>query len=70
MGLYRDHGKENGNYCTIIGHILETYWGYMDQMDKQMEHDMETVILQGLYWGNLRVVLGLYGDNGKEHGNY
>ena len=21
-------------------------------------------------WGTIRVILGLYGDNGKEHGNY
>ena len=21
-------------------------------------------------WGNIRVILGLYGDNGKEDGNY
>ena len=21
-------------------------------------------------WGNIRAILGLYGDNGKEHGNY
>ena len=23
----------------------------------------------GTRWGNVRVVLGLYGDNGKENGN-
>ena len=26
-------------------------------------------LILGLYWGNMRVVLGLYGDNGKENGN-
>ena len=25
MGLYRDNGKENGNYCSILG----LYWGYI-----------------------------------------
>ena len=24
----------------------------------------------GLYWGYIRVILGLYGDNGKENGSY
>ena len=23
----------------------------------------------GTHWGNVRVLLGLYGDNGEEHGN-
>ena len=22
------------------------------------------------YWGDIKVILGLYGDNGKENGNY
>ena len=22
MGLYRDNGKENGDYCVLIGYIL------------------------------------------------
>ena len=24
----------------------------------------------GRHWGNVRVMLGLYGDNGKENGNH
>ena len=28
LGLYRDNGKENGNYCTIIGYILGLYTTY------------------------------------------
>ena len=24
----------------------------------------------GAHWGNIGVILGLYGDNGKENGNY
>ena len=22
LGVYRDHGKENGNYCSIIGYRM------------------------------------------------
>ena len=29
LGLYRDNGKENGNYLIIIGYILGLYWGYI-----------------------------------------
>ena len=25
-GLYRDNGKENGNYYSIIGFMLGLYW--------------------------------------------
>ena len=24
----------------------------------------------GIHWGNIRVIVELYGDNGKENGNY
>ena len=34
-----------------------------------MEKKMETTIL-GLYEGYMRIVLGLYKDDGKESGNY
>ena len=27
--LYRDNGKENGNYYIITGYILRLYWGYI-----------------------------------------
>ena len=27
-------------------------------------------VMQGLYWCNIRVILGQYKDNEKEHGNY
>ena len=35
LGLYRDNGKENGNYYNglyrdCIGYILGLYWGYID----------------------------------------
>ena len=29
MGLYRDNGKENGNYYNILGFI----WGYIGLID-------------------------------------
>ena len=29
--IYRDNGKENGNYYIIIGYILGLYWGYIIQ---------------------------------------
>ena len=25
LGLYRDNGRENGNYCIIIGYTLEDF---------------------------------------------
>ena len=39
------------------------YWGYIGIMEKKME----TVIL---YRDYIEVILGLYGDNGKENGIY
>ena len=27
------------------------------------------MVLQGLYWVNIGIILGLYWDNGKENGN-
>ena len=27
LGLYRDNGKENGDYYIIIGYMLGLYWG-------------------------------------------
>ena len=58
MGIYRDNGKENGNYHNI-GFILGLYWEYIGIMEKNME--------TRLYIG---VMLGTYRDNGKENGNY
>ena len=28
--LYRDNGKENGNYHIILGYMLGLYWGYIE----------------------------------------
>ena len=47
MGIYRDNGKENGNYRDYrdyVGYILGLYWGNIGIMEKKME----TTIL-GLY---------------------
>ena len=30
LGLYRDTGKENGNYCTV-------YWGYIGIMENKIK---------------------------------
>ena len=37
-------------------------------MEKKMENEIEAEMI-GLY-GDIRVILGLYGDNGKANGNY
>ena len=42
--------------------------GYIGIMEKKMETTIIYYI--GLCGGNIRVILGLYRDNGKEHGNY
>ena len=35
LGLYRDNGKENGNYCSWV--YIGIYWGYRGIMEKKME---------------------------------
>ena len=42
LGLYRDNGKENGNYYNAlhrdyIGYILGLYLGYIGIMERKME---------------------------------
>ena len=40
QGIYRDNGKENGNYRNYrdyIGIIYGSYKGYMGIMEKKME---------------------------------
>ena len=39
-------------------------------MEKKMENEMETRGYMGSYSGYIWVILALYGDNGKENGNY
>ena len=46
-------------------------------MEKEMETTVLCWIILGLYWviirlywGYIGVIVGLYGDNGKENGNY
>ena len=40
LGLYRDNGKENGNYYSIIGYILGLCWGgdYLSPCMTQVHH--------------------------------
>ena len=57
LGLYRDNGKENGNYYRV-------YMGYTERMEKKMK----TTILG--YAGINGYILWLYRDNGKVNGNY
>ena len=66
LGLYSNNGKQDGNYTDYIGVIQglqDLYWGYIGIMEKKMETTIAC-------WGYIRVILGLYGDNGKENGNY
>ena len=35
------------------------YWGYIGIMEKKMETTKPWPLLLGLYWGNIRVILGL-----------
>ena len=35
--LYRDNGREHGNYYSIPGYILGLYWAYMEIVEKNME---------------------------------
>ena len=39
LGLYRDNGKQNGNYKGYRGYIgiVVLYWGYIRIMEKKME---------------------------------
>ena len=72
LGLYRDNGKENGNYYI---------WGYIGVIWGEWKRKWKLLYI-GLYWGYVgimekkmatttyRVLLGLCRDNGKENGNY
>ena len=51
LGLYWDNGKENGNYCSILG----LHWDYMG--DNGKENGNYCSIL-GLHWGYIGVILG------------
>ena len=51
---------EKAMETTVMG-ILGLYWGYMRVTEKKKE----TTIM-----GHIRVILSLYGGNGKENGNY
>ena len=52
LELYRDNGKENGNYYTILGLYRGYYWGYIGRMENNME---TTIVYWGYIWGDIGV---------------
>ena len=56
LGLYRDNGKENGNYYIILGL-------YKDNGKENGNYYVIIGYVLGIYKGK-------YWDNGKENGNY
>ena len=56
IGVYRDNGKENGNYYIIIGYIIGVY------RDNGKEN--------GNYYIIIGYRIGVYRDNGKENVHY
>ena len=70
MGLYRDNGKENGNYRDYIG--FRVYWGYIGIMEKKMETTTMGLYrdYRVYYWGYIGIMenqmettmMGLYRD--------
>ena len=65
LGLYRDNGKENGNYESVLGF----YW------DNGKENGNYYSILRlkrdnEKRYGHYYSMLGLYKDKGEENGNY
>ena len=71
LGLYQEHGKENGNY-----YILQVlYWVYIGRMEKNMETTTFYgghigILLSGLYCdivtGVILIVIGLRMENQME----
>ena len=58
LGLYRNNGKENGNYYLwLYGDFRGIYWGYI----RIIENKMETAIMG--YIGIMRYILGLSWDS-------
>ena len=47
MGLYRDNGEENGNYCSIIGYILGLNLGYIQTMFGNSSTEQQRLEVQG-----------------------
>ena len=56
LGLYRDNGKENGNYYSIMGYNILLRW------DSEKEN--------GNYYSIMGYHILLYWDNGKENGGF
>ena len=58
LGLYKDDGKEHGNYRdyrAFIGVILGMYWGYIGNNGKEngnyRDYKAFIGVIQGMYWG-------------------
>ena len=48
----------------------ETTKSERPQMTQDRGLGFRVGVMLGLSWGYIKVMLGLYGDNGKENGNY
>ena len=55
MGLYRDDGKENGNYYNRVN--IGIHWGYIGMMERKMETTIIGYILGTKLGPNCRKVL-------------
>ena len=55
---------ETTGIIGIIWGLYRDYWGYIRGYIGIMEKKMETTTM-GLYRDSIRVILGLYGGNGK-----
>ena len=62
LGIYRDNGKENGNYRDYRG----LYWGYTGMMEKNME--TIGIMWDYIHWGCIGIMekktetIGIMGD--------
>ena len=59
LGLYRDNGKENGNYRDYGAYI--GVYGWLSKLGS---------LFGSLNIGIIGTIFGFYGDNGEENGNY
>ena len=59
MGLYRDNGKENGNYSDYIGVILGLYWGYIG--DNGQENGGNVGVKYRVVWVVVKIVIPFWG---------
>ena len=49
-GLYRDNGRENGNYFILLGFIWGFYWCYIGILENKMETAMQGSVYTGFIW--------------------